>query len=71
MPFQNIQQPEHIVIDETLRLRRYDGNYEVAIPWYQDELVRRFSEGLVDENTRLDANYVSRKLNGGNLAGEE
>ena len=71
MPFQNIQQKEYIVIDETLRLRRYDGNYEVAIPWYQDELVRRFSEGLVDENIRLDANYVSRKLNGLNLAGEE
>jgi GNAT superfamily N-acetyltransferase len=71
MPFQNIQQPDFIEINETLRLRKYDGNYVIAIPWYQDELVRSFSEGIVDKSKRLDANYVSRKLSGLNLVGEE
>lgn len=30
-------QPEIIWIDEELRLRKFDGNYEFALEWYQDE----------------------------------
>ena len=30
-------QPEIIWIDEELRLRKFDGNYEFALEWYRDE----------------------------------
>lgn len=36
MPIQGVPQPEIILIDETLRLRRFDGQYAFAIAWYQD-----------------------------------
>ena len=36
MPIPNIQQEELIVIDENLRLRAYDGQFELAMDWYQD-----------------------------------
>lgn len=37
MPIAGIEQPEVIVIDDTLRLRKYDGNHHFALAWYQDE----------------------------------
>ena len=70
MPFTDIEQPEIIHIDHTVRLRKYDGNHQIAIPWYQDEVVRRFSEGVEDANILLDATYVSRKLDWLNTMGE-
>jgi len=36
MPIPNIQQEELIVIDDNLRLRAYDGQFELALDWYQD-----------------------------------
>ena len=36
MSIQGISQPEIIQIDETLRLRRYDGKCDFALPWYQN-----------------------------------
>lgn len=51
-------QPELINIDATLRLRSYDGNYQVAIPWYQDETVYYNSEGISDPAKMPDAEYV-------------
>lgn len=36
MPIQGIKQPEIIQIDETLRLRKFDGIYDFAFDWYQD-----------------------------------
>lgn len=36
MPIQGITQPEILNIDEKLRLRKFDGNYEFALTWYQD-----------------------------------
>jgi RimJ/RimL family protein N-acetyltransferase len=63
MPIKGINQPEIIVIDETLRLKAYDGNYLLAFPWYQDEIVRKFSEGIIDPNVQLDENWVAKKLN--------
>lgn len=36
MPIQGINQPEIIQIDKTLRLRKYDGKYDFALPWYQN-----------------------------------
>ncbi len=36
MPIPNIQQEELIVIDDNHRLRAYDGQFELALDWYQD-----------------------------------
>ena len=36
MPIPNIQQEELIVIDNNLRLRAYDDQFELALDWYQD-----------------------------------
>lgn len=36
MPIADIEQPECIAIEETLRLRRYDGQCSLALAWYQD-----------------------------------
>lgn len=37
MALQEIKQPAVIQIDESLRLRKYDGVYDFALVWYQDE----------------------------------
>ena len=34
---QGIEQPDLIQIDDTLRLRKYDGTHDFALAWYQDE----------------------------------
>lgn len=36
MPISGVIQPELIPISDDLRLRRFDGNYDLALPWYQD-----------------------------------
>lgn len=36
MPIPGVVQPEIIPIDEELRLRKYDGNFLTAKPWYED-----------------------------------
>ncbi|HQM96061.1 MAG TPA: GNAT family protein [Clostridia bacterium] len=70
MPFQGIEQPNIIQIDNQLRLRKYDGNYQQAYAWYQDDVVRKFSEGITDPNRHLDENWVAKKLNSLNKSGE-
>lgn len=45
MPIVGIDQPEILQIRSDLRLRKYDGNFAVALPWYQDPVVLRGSEG--------------------------
>ncbi len=37
MALQEIEQPAVIWIDKSLRLRKYDGVYDFAFVWYQDE----------------------------------
>lgn len=37
MPIKGIQQPDFIHVDHTTRLRRYDGQCEFALEWYEDE----------------------------------
>lgn len=39
MPITGIEQPEILQIDENLRLRKFDGKYDFALEWYQDEEV--------------------------------
>ncbi len=36
MPIPNIPQPDLLPIDETLRLRKFDGEFSFAYDWYQD-----------------------------------
>lgn len=37
MPIPNIEQPEVIVIEDDLRLRKFDDHFDFAFDWYQDE----------------------------------
>lgn len=37
MAINGVEQPEVIQITEELRLRKYDGMYDFAFEWYQDE----------------------------------
>lgn len=36
MPIRGIEQPAYLVIDQSLRLRAYDGLFDFAYEWYQD-----------------------------------
>lgn len=36
MPIPNVEQPNILPIDETLRLRRFDDHFDFAFDWYQD-----------------------------------
>lgn len=45
MPIEAIEQPEILEISPTLRLKKYGGAFEFALPWYQDPVVLRMSEG--------------------------
>ena len=37
MAIEGIVQPEILKINDTLRLRKFDGIYDFAFDWYQDE----------------------------------
>ncbi len=45
MPIAGIEQPEIIQIDEKLRLRKFDDNFEFAFIWYQDEQTNYMMDG--------------------------
>ena len=57
MAIQGIEQPALIRIDESLRLRKYDGVYDFALAWYQDE----DTVWLVDGNRNP---YIPERLAG-------
>ena len=58
MSLPNVYQPEIIFISTNIRLRKYDGNYQIGLPWYQDPYVYNNSEGIFDDSTKPDINYV-------------
>ena len=58
MPLATVPQPEIIPIREDLRLRKYDGNYALLLPGYQDPYVCRNSEGIFDDAKKPDLAYV-------------
>ncbi len=58
MPLPNIEQPEIIQINSSLRLRRYDGHYEKLLPGYQTPYVYQNSEGIFDDAKKPTLNYV-------------
>lgn len=67
MPIQGIEQPEIIQVDETIRLRKYDGVHDFALEWYQDlDLV-----WLVDGDQKpYDADLLNRMYSYLNEHGE-
>ena len=54
----DFEQPEIIDINDSLRLRKYDGHYELFLPGYQNPVVYQNSEGIFDESRVPDLNYV-------------
>ena len=58
MAIQGIEQPEIIQIDDSLRLRKYDGVHDFALAWYQDEETNYLVDGKrgtydMDQLTRM------------------
>lgn len=51
MAIQGIVQPEFIWIDDTLRLRKYDGMIDFAFAWYQDEETVYLVDGIKEAYT--------------------
>lgn len=58
MALKNHIQPEIIEISETLRLRKYDGQYALFLPGYQDPYVYQNSEGIFDTDRIPTLEYV-------------
>lgn len=62
MPLENIQQPEIIVISETLRLRKYDEQDDIhmerMLAGYRDPVVYQNSEGIFDDAKKPDLSYI-------------
>ena len=54
---------EVIYINEKIRLRKYDGNYEIALIGYQDPEVYQNSEGIFDETKIPDIEYINGMFN--------
>lgn len=63
MPLPNIEQPKILSISPTLRLRQYDGDYEVFLPGYQNPAVYQNSEGIFDESRIPNLDYVKGMCN--------
>lgn len=58
MSLSNTTQPQIIPISPTLRLRIYDGKYELFLPGYQNPTVYQNSEGIFDESRIPNLEYV-------------
>ena len=57
MPIQGIEQPELIQVDETIRLRKYDGIHDFALEWYQNPELVWLVDGV---RTPYDAEKLGR-----------
>ena len=58
MALKEFVQPEIIDINESLRLRKYDGHCELFLPGYQNPVVYQNSEGIFDEGRIPNLDYV-------------
>ena len=67
MAIQGIEQPEIIQIDNTLRLRKYDGVFDFALEWYQDEDMVYMVDGV---RSAYDMDRLARMYVYLNKAGE-
>ena len=66
----DIPQPEFLVINHWLRLRKYDGNYQCFLSGYQDPCVYQNSEGIFDTAKIPNLDYVQRMCTGLSKLGE-
>lgn len=58
MPIPGVTQPEILPVDDEIRLRRFDGVYDFALSWYQDEDMVYLVDGVrsaydMDRLTRM------------------
>jgi len=60
MALPGIVQPEFVEINEWLRLRKYDGQFERFLVGYQNPIVYQNSEGIFDESKIPDLDYMER-----------
>jgi len=51
MPIENIPQPELLPVTAALRLRKYDGVHDFALPWYLDPETVWLVDGVRDVYT--------------------
>ena len=51
MPILGIEQPEYIQVADNLRLRKYDGEHDFALLWYQDQEMVKLVDGEEDVYT--------------------
>lgn len=62
MPIAGVTQPQIIQIDENLRLRKFDGNFEFAFDWYQDVDTVYLVDGVKKAYTMEVLNNMYRYL---------
>ena len=60
MPINGIEQPQLLMINNTLRLRKYDGVFDFALPWYQNKETLRLVNGdeLPMDKARIQRMYA-------------
>lgn len=46
MSIEGVVQPEELTVDKRIRLRKYDGIFDFALPWYQDEEMVYLVDGV-------------------------
>ena len=63
-------QPKEIIVDDKLRLRKFDGNYKAFLEPYRDPYICKMSEGIFDENEAPDLEYVRKMCEYLSNAGE-
>lgn len=63
MAIQGIEQPESIQIDASLRLRKFDGQYDFALIWYQNTELVYLVDGKKIAYTRERLEKMYRYLN--------
>ncbi len=64
MPIPGIPQPQYITVDNEIRLRRFDGCFDFAFDWYQDEETVYLVDGVRKKYSRDDLQHMYNYLNG-------
>ena len=67
MPIAGVRQPDVIVVEDGLRLRRYDGVHDFALSWYQDPEIVWLVDGV---RIPYDADKLERMYRYLNTQGE-
>lgn len=62
MPIPGIEQPQIIPVDESLRLRAYDGEHGFALGWYQDAELVHLVDGVREPYTEEKLGRMYRWL---------